>query len=418
MQSFESDKVARDYAALLALFHFQKTLPLERKLPEPYSSTWTSMVNSAKAEEAAVKKSAFQAKKGKVATSSLHSTSTPTSDASCTSISTSISPLDSSSSVVKTIIARKFDPVGSANESISIRKSECPKESTDFSNSGSKSEWPCDECGAINFATLASGLPRIKCFKCQALRINTGFTSIQADAKHIDKKRDVDGDKKLKKTPPVAVLNLKAQSQFASQAARQRSELEKKASKRTKDTYHDALRRANRPTPILMSPSVKKVLETVLKINPNLLRTGVVEGYPSDDMVLEQNLSDIYVELEAEDVELVSDVDCGIQREVAEDVTLYLHDQGFNLSVILMCLRYLVANPRDIQLKYDKALKEGKKENKDTLYTLVREKALEYLCLNMVEDDLPEVLSKCAISMFTRLHFLYITFIFFTALIT
>ena len=29
-QSAESDKVARDYAALLALFHFQKSMPLER----------------------------------------------------------------------------------------------------------------------------------------------------------------------------------------------------------------------------------------------------------------------------------------------------------------------------------------------------------------------------------------------------
>jgi hypothetical protein len=33
VQSSESDKIARDYAALLALFHFQKNMPLERKLP-------------------------------------------------------------------------------------------------------------------------------------------------------------------------------------------------------------------------------------------------------------------------------------------------------------------------------------------------------------------------------------------------
>ena len=29
-QGFESDRIAKDYAALLALWHFQKTLPLER----------------------------------------------------------------------------------------------------------------------------------------------------------------------------------------------------------------------------------------------------------------------------------------------------------------------------------------------------------------------------------------------------
>ena len=32
-------------AALLALFHFQRSLPLERKMPEPYCSTWTSMLD-------------------------------------------------------------------------------------------------------------------------------------------------------------------------------------------------------------------------------------------------------------------------------------------------------------------------------------------------------------------------------------
>ena len=30
IQSFESDRIAKDYSALLALWHFQKTLPLER----------------------------------------------------------------------------------------------------------------------------------------------------------------------------------------------------------------------------------------------------------------------------------------------------------------------------------------------------------------------------------------------------
>ena len=51
VQSFDSDKLARDFAALLALFHFQRAMPLERKLPEPYSSTWLGMVQAAKAEE-------------------------------------------------------------------------------------------------------------------------------------------------------------------------------------------------------------------------------------------------------------------------------------------------------------------------------------------------------------------------------
>ena len=39
-RGFESEKVGKDYAALLALFHLQRTIPLERKLPEPYRSSW------------------------------------------------------------------------------------------------------------------------------------------------------------------------------------------------------------------------------------------------------------------------------------------------------------------------------------------------------------------------------------------
>jgi hypothetical protein len=43
--SCNSDKMARDYAALLALYHFQPTLPLERKFPEPYRTTWLDMIS-------------------------------------------------------------------------------------------------------------------------------------------------------------------------------------------------------------------------------------------------------------------------------------------------------------------------------------------------------------------------------------
>jgi hypothetical protein len=54
-QAFESDKVANDTAALLALWNFQKTLPLERKLPEPYSSTWLSLLASSCASSSTMK---------------------------------------------------------------------------------------------------------------------------------------------------------------------------------------------------------------------------------------------------------------------------------------------------------------------------------------------------------------------------
>ncbi len=41
---FESGGVARNFAALLALFKFQQNMPLQNKLPEPYNVTWKAMV--------------------------------------------------------------------------------------------------------------------------------------------------------------------------------------------------------------------------------------------------------------------------------------------------------------------------------------------------------------------------------------
>lgn len=41
-----SERMSKDYAALLALHHFQSNLPLERKLPEPYSTTWLHMIST------------------------------------------------------------------------------------------------------------------------------------------------------------------------------------------------------------------------------------------------------------------------------------------------------------------------------------------------------------------------------------
>lgn len=47
-QSFESDSVAKDFAALLALFHLQRNFPLERRLPEPYATSWLTMIAAEK----------------------------------------------------------------------------------------------------------------------------------------------------------------------------------------------------------------------------------------------------------------------------------------------------------------------------------------------------------------------------------
>ena len=46
--SAETDEIAREEAALLALLHMTPTLPHERKLPQPYKTTWLGAVEAAK----------------------------------------------------------------------------------------------------------------------------------------------------------------------------------------------------------------------------------------------------------------------------------------------------------------------------------------------------------------------------------
>ena len=44
----KSDEIAKEEAALLALLHLTPTIPHERKLPEPYKTTWLQAVEAAK----------------------------------------------------------------------------------------------------------------------------------------------------------------------------------------------------------------------------------------------------------------------------------------------------------------------------------------------------------------------------------
>ena len=44
----QSDEIAKEQAALLALLHLTPTIPHERKLPEPYKTTWLQAVEAAK----------------------------------------------------------------------------------------------------------------------------------------------------------------------------------------------------------------------------------------------------------------------------------------------------------------------------------------------------------------------------------
>ena len=133
----------------------------------------------------------------------------------------------------------------------------------------------------------------MKCFKCQSPRdVPHNSTTVSGVVKKDNHPTD-------KKSAPNPVFDLRANSKFISKAEKEKNDMEKYiyifflilffSSKRpyyfdyfppplfltnqprrvhTNSTshYYEALRRANRPAPVLLSPSMRKLLEKVLGI--------------------------------------------------------------------------------------------------------------------------------------------------------
>lgn len=211
-QSVESDKVAKDYAALLALWHFQKNLPLERKIPEPYSTSWIQMLNAEKEEKTKDVKGNAKDVKTK----------------------------DKNSVLIPSNLAIKAN---TSNEEMNTILVPTLDEAT--------ADWLCDRCGNQNFATLASGLKRDKCFKCQTKKsdscilvasTNPNVNSTSSNKAGFKKSESAIKEKAStvtnnssdslpsnvkRKVPPTAVLNLKSVETFASKADEEKHNQEK-----------------------------------------------------------------------------------------------------------------------------------------------------------------------------------------------
>ena len=91
----------------------------------------------------------------------------------------------------------------------------------------------------------------------------TGATAAAAPAKPIPMK-----------APPQPVLNLAARATFASQGDADKKALEEKAARKRKNAFFDALRRANKPTAVLLSPRVRRLLERALGLGGDDVNDG------------------------------------------------------------------------------------------------------------------------------------------------
>ena len=322
------------------------------------------------------------------------------------------------------------------------------------------SDWLCDSCGNQNFAKLPSGLLRSKCFKCQAPKsdactlvasctdtsaiagknsssyssspvIATKSSAVASST--FSSSANNSGALAVKKiTPVTAVTDLRSEKKFVSNAEKDRNELEKRAEQKRKNAYFDALKHANRPIAVLLSPSMRKYLEKALglgSMNPlalyqssRLIETPCAfEGEANDlDIAETAALEDIYSDLAEGEGSFTSMdpngpvSDSAMQAKVGKQLAEYLLGQGFGTVAVIACLRHLTFSEdgrTTVSSRIAKSVLPTSQSKpfpkmcgitcnsaagfssvivtEAMLLSTAKEVAIGYLCLHVSEEDLP-----------------------------
>ena len=300
-QSFNTDSIARDYAALLALFQLQRQMPLERRLPEPYATTWTQMVRN-HSTTGSVGNHTGPGRAG--GGGHKNSAGTSVGNAAGSIDSTGVgahsggegSKLAAATAATSASGTPKTTAISTKSKISASKSGSSPGTSTGNSAStaavvpsaqqgaaGGSAHWLCNGCGSQNFATLLSGAMRTKCFKCQAAKsehctyVATSPSAQTSGGGSGGSKGGGGGGatggaggagggdrsgRAREKTVPAPVLDLRPQRQFASRAEADRVHQEACMATKRKQLYFDALRRA--PTPVYLSSRMRRLLYRVL----------------------------------------------------------------------------------------------------------------------------------------------------------
>ena len=354
---FESHKVAKDYSALLALFELQRNMPLENKLPSPYRDSWKAMVNAAKEAERAEKRPGRGGASAAAPTSASQLVSDKTAAGAPKIIRAASASLKDMEKESATVAA----PTGFVAVPLPVLDP-------------STADWLCCSCNQQNFAKLNSGTLRTKCFKCGVVRSEecemvastapvaapaqaptpTSF-KIAADDEDTPsfgftepkKKSGAEnmglGGKQFKmgKAPPQARLQLENKHQYNSTAEAQRMKDEMKAMQKRKQCYWDAVKRANRPTTVVLSPQLRARLEAAL----GLESFGGMSPSPSEgeleDWVVDSGFTSVskYLASLSRSDGLISPAECGLQATeqfaALEAISALLIAQGFREAAIV-----------------------------------------------------------------------------------
>jgi hypothetical protein len=375
-QSFETSSMARDFAALLALFHVQRNFPLERRLPEPYASTWLSMIASEKGQGKPDAKPA----KGAVSTVSAASTNKETSMK-----ETAVPPLPAPS---ESVISSSKVPGKGSNANLAAQVVVLNRDTAD---------WLCDSCGNQNFAKLASGVQRARCFRCQTPKSDscqqvastasattavptTAATGTTAGGKVVVLRSQA-------AAAPVDLLTGSKATNPVTRAEEERALQEKRAASRRKQLYFDALRRANRPHIVHIPAGLRSKLERLLGI-----AGGANSGDSSGTLSLEEVLQ-TYKEsgLFAPDM-------CSIpitqQAAILERVGAKLIAEGFAEQYVASSLHEVLLQSANDVLDDALDAAEGTGTSSASLVScfekLLMELLLKHLCMSVDEGQLPD----------------------------
>eukprot|EP01038_Epipyxis_sp_PR26KG_P008683 gene8683-11734_t len=258
LQSVDSEAVAKDYAALLALFQFQKSLPLERKLPEPYRTSWLQMLNVDNTSDQNNKK--ISSSNNVITAESNSNEKTVTDDVSTKAAkSNGINHIYITNKLILNHISSYIGFVWFNNLG-KILNNEL-NSSTTIHLDRNESDWLCDSCGNQNYAKLASGQMRLKCFRCSNPKSDA--VTLVGNANKVPTS-SASTNYVTVKAPPAPVLDLRSAQKYNSKAEEEKAKMESKVKRQHKNSYFDALRRSNRPMTVYFQSSIIRMIENVL----------------------------------------------------------------------------------------------------------------------------------------------------------
>ena len=367
---------------MLALFYFQKTLPLERKLPEPYSTTWLQMLAN---------------DKGKSTSSNLEKSEKAVVSAITDSVAANSSK--SNPQNLSNAHSSKSEEVVS-----SLKKSSSSSSSSVAVIDPSTADWLCEKCGIQNFNKLQSGAIRSKCHRCSAPRtdscilVTSNVMTSSSTVPSVGVKAPAGEptlSNKVRKVAvaPAAVVNLRAKDSFASKAAKSREDLENIAKRNRRRAYFAALDRANRPMVVFLSRTLRKELERVLGLEVDQDTTTATFAGSVQDF-----LEDFI------DVGFISPAICKVsasrQLELLQEIVVSLVHRGFFESDILRSLMHIqLTSGADLADEFDicseEEISDGFEEsmddsaNVDRFNSLLTEAVVKQLCRSLDESSLP-----------------------------